>query len=431
MANPLPRGLHHLESTVPHKFVSRYSPRVLPKKSFVQPGDRIARWNIRPGDHVRLTVGKPQEKWLNGKDLSGGWKVHRVTGVDMERNTVTLDGVTAVDREAMHVQHKRSNRILARPADYDQLGDDEKKNYDNQSNFLNLSRPVHYSNVQLCVHQRSKEEGGSVFATRLATSSPVFDKMIRQFRYDRFASKLENGSTDAYDVDPERGLVKIPWPDIRKKKLGAAQSDDTIAADVTTSTRTVLPITKIWEQPAQLPLPASSRASSTALPRQTSDQYIEQSAVSDVQPNVDALMPLYLTEELSPRFSRAKATKGFNLRRQAEALEKTAHATGQVRQWREGGGDTGLEGALAAVGLDRVSIRARTSKEVREAAEQEYAAAQHERSRIARMAKRVGGKFDVDNDAWKVQISPADAKRTAKKARRAVNREERLRATAL
>ncbi|KAJ9128334.1 hypothetical protein QFC24_000627 [Naganishia onofrii] len=421
MANPLPRGLRHLESTVPHKFVSRYSPRVLPKKSFVQPGDRIARWNIRPGDHVRLTVGKPQEKWLNGKDVSGGWKVHRVTGVDMEKNTITLDGVT----------HKRSNRILARPADYDQLGDDEKKNYDNQSNFLNLSRPVHYSNVQLCVHQRSKEEGGSVFATRLATSSPVFDKMIRQFRYDRFASKLDNGSIDAYDVDPVRGLMKIPWPDIRKKKLGAAQSDDTIAADVAVSTRSVLPITKIWEQPTELPLPASSRASSTALPRQISDTYIEQSAKTAVEPNVDALMPLYLTEELSPRFSRAKATKGYNLRRQAEVQEKTAHATGQVRQWRKSGGDTGLEGALAAVGLDGVSLRARTSKEVREAAEQEYAAAQHERSRIARMAKRVGGRFDVDNDTWRVQISPADARRKAKKARRAVNREERLRATAL
>jgi large subunit ribosomal protein L24 len=213
--------------------------------------------------------------------------------------------------------------------------------------------------------------------------------------------------------------------------ISLAQSDDTIAADVAVSTRSVLPITKIWEQPTELPLSASSRASSTALPRQISDTYIEQSVKTAVEPNVDALMPLYLTEELSPRFSRAKATKGYNLRRQAEVQEKTAHATGQVRQWRESGGDTGLEGALAAVGLDGVSLRARTSKEVREAAEQEYAAAQHERSRIARMAKRVGGRFDVDNDTWRVQISPADARRKAKKARRAVNREERLRATAL
>lgn len=41
-----------------------------------------------------MTVGKPQEKWLNEKDATEGWKVHRVTGVDMERNTITLDGVT-------------------------------------------------------------------------------------------------------------------------------------------------------------------------------------------------------------------------------------------------------------------------------------------------------------------------------------------------
>ncbi|KAI5451954.1 hypothetical protein NCC49_001254 [Naganishia albida] len=400
MATPIPRGLHHLKSTVPHKFVSRYSPRVLPKKSFVQPKDRIARWNIRPGDHVRLTVGKPHEKWLNEKDASDGWKVHRVTGVDMERNTITLDGVT----------RKRSNRILPRPDNYDLLGEDEKKNYDNQSNFLNLSRPVHYSNVQLCVHQRSKDEGGSVFATRLSTSKPVFDQHIRQFRYDRYAAKLDNGSMDAYEVDAERGLMKIEWPEIRKRNLGAAQLEDTVAADVTTETRRVLPVDKIWEEPTLLPLPASARASSATLPRQVSDSYIEQSAASSVQPTVDAFMPLYLTEELSPRFSRAKATKGYNLRRQMEALEREAHARDEVAEWRERGGDSGLEGALAAVGLDGLAIRSRTSREVREAAEKE---------------------FDVENDSWRVQIDPAVAKRTAKKARRVANREERLRATAL
>lgn len=206
---------------------------------------------------------------------------------------------------------------------------------------------------------------------------------------------------------------------------------DTVSADVTTETRRVLPVDKIWEEPTQLPLPASARASSATLPRQVSDSYIEQSAASSVQPTVDAFMPLYLTEELSPRFSRAKATKGYNLRREMEALERKAHAQDEVSEWRERGGDTGLEGALAAVGLDGLAIRSRTSREVREAAEKEYDAAQHERSRIARMAKRVGGRFDVDNDSWRVQIDPAVAKRTAKKARRVANREERLRATAL
>ena len=227
---------------------------------------------------------------------------------------------------------------------------------------------------------------------------------------------------------PDR-VISARWVD--EKSAPPAQPDDTVAADVTTSTRKVLPVDKIWQDPALLPLPTSARASSATLPRQISDSYIEQSAASSVQPTVDAFMPLYLTEELSPRFSRAKATKGYNLRREIQAIERETHARVSVSEWRERGGDTGLESALAAVGLEGVAIRSRTSKEVREAAEKEYDAAQHERSRIARMAKRVGGKFDVANDNWRVQIDPAVARRKAKKARRAANREERLRATAL
>jgi large subunit ribosomal protein L24 len=257
---------------------------------------------------------------------------------------------------------------------------------------------------------------------------------------------------EAYEVDAVRGLMKVPWPELRKKDLGAgelfmptealsdviaddrsssAQPDDTVAADVTTQTRRMLPVDKIWQDPEQLPLPKSARASSATLPRQISNSYIEQSAASSVQPAVDAFMPLYLTEELSPRFSRAKATKGYNLRRQMQAIEREAHGKDAVSEWRERGGDTGLESALAAVGLDGVAIRSRTSREVREAAEKEFEAAQHERSRIARMAKRVAGTFDVENDTWRVQIDPAVARRKAKKARRAANREERLRETAL
>lgn len=63
----------------------------------------------------------------------------------------------------------------------------------------------------------------SVFATRLATSKPIFDQHIRQFRYDRFAAKLDNGSMEAYEVDAVRGLMKVPWPELRKKDLGAGE----------------------------------------------------------------------------------------------------------------------------------------------------------------------------------------------------------------
>ena len=63
-------------------------------QQFVQPHDRIRRWNIRPGDKVRLLVGKPKDKYLNEEDAKGGWKVHTVKTVDLERNAVYLSGVS-------------------------------------------------------------------------------------------------------------------------------------------------------------------------------------------------------------------------------------------------------------------------------------------------------------------------------------------------
>ncbi len=66
----------------------------MPQKAYVQPKDRVRRWNIYEGDKVRLTVGKAEDKFLDGRSTSGGWKVHEVTGLDMERNKVLLRDVT-------------------------------------------------------------------------------------------------------------------------------------------------------------------------------------------------------------------------------------------------------------------------------------------------------------------------------------------------
>jgi large subunit ribosomal protein L24 len=61
----------------------------------VQPADRIRKWNIRPGDKVRLRVGKPREKFLDEKEkASGGYKVYNVKSVDMEKNWLYLDGLS-------------------------------------------------------------------------------------------------------------------------------------------------------------------------------------------------------------------------------------------------------------------------------------------------------------------------------------------------
>lgn len=66
---------------------------------------------------------------------------------------------------------------------------------------------MQYSNVQLVVEEAGAE---TVFATRIATSKPRFDRETNRFVWDRFAAKVSGETT--VPVDKERGLVHIPWP---------------------------------------------------------------------------------------------------------------------------------------------------------------------------------------------------------------------------
>lgn len=51
---------------------------------------------------------------------------------------------------------------------------------------------------------------GSVFATRVATSEPVFNPGTRRWVWKRFAAKLSGESKILPDA--ERDQVLIPWP---------------------------------------------------------------------------------------------------------------------------------------------------------------------------------------------------------------------------
>lgn len=76
----------------------------------MQPRNRIKRWNIVPGDKVRLLVGKPREKYMDevrGKE--GGWKVYTVSSVDMTRNRVYLNGLS-VSVKGLHGAGKERSR---------------------------------------------------------------------------------------------------------------------------------------------------------------------------------------------------------------------------------------------------------------------------------------------------------------------------------
>lgn len=82
-----------------NKFVARYPSKAKhPTRKFVQPKDRIKRWNIVPGDRVRLLVGTNAEKYNDEDNKSSGSKVYTVAQVDMERNRVFLNGITVSAR---------------------------------------------------------------------------------------------------------------------------------------------------------------------------------------------------------------------------------------------------------------------------------------------------------------------------------------------
>lgn len=221
---------------------------------------------------------------------------------------------------------------------------------------------------------------------------------------------------------------------------------DTIASSVMQQTLRLPPVSAFvgatgTDDASDLPFPRSLRAPPGDLPRAISDAYIDSAGdAAPPAPEVDTLMPLYLSEELSPRFSRAKATRGWNLRREQEAAEREAYVRAQVDAWHAGGKDTGLEGAMAAMGLAlgsdsaagaRTRVRGRTAAEVREMAAAEYDDLLAKRGKLARQAKRVGARHDVESDKWMVRLENTTLTRRAKRERRAAKREARLREAVL
>jgi large subunit ribosomal protein L24 len=56
-------------------------------------------------------------------------------------------------------QYKKSNPLLPDPENFDSLSQEDQQRFRQQQNYLVISRPVHYSNVQLCVEERDPIEG--------------------------------------------------------------------------------------------------------------------------------------------------------------------------------------------------------------------------------------------------------------------------------
>ncbi|KAK4689099.1 hypothetical protein P7C73_g1008, partial [Tremellales sp. Uapishka_1] len=416
----IPKGLHHLETARRSKFGNKFPSRLPhPPTKYVAPAARIRRWNIVPGDKVRLLVGKPKEKFRDElQGPKGGYRAYKVTSVDMERNRVFLEGLS----------NKRSNPTRPIPeniADYDENTQRQMKE---QANSIRLARPVHYSNVQLCVEDN--DGPSSVFASRISTTAPHFDRATRRLRWNRYAAGLSAESSEVPEA--EKGLIKIPFPSIQFRPKMEAGPLDTVESDVAFANATFQPASpepfgsntaSYLFRPARAPLPSAPAEIEEYF--KLSNTYIK-SPSDRSDPELDSLMPLYLSEELSPRFSRAKATEGWNVRRSQEKQEREAFASDAVSKWEASGRDTGLKEVLELdqIGLEGVSVRGRTRKEVREAALAEFDADVVSKKKEVREARKEGRVYDWEGETGATWLEgEKGVKKEISKARR--DRKER------
>lgn len=351
-------------------------------------------------------VGKPSEKF-DGK----AWRVYTVSGVDMANNRVYLDGLT----------NQKANVIQPIPPkeELDRMTEDERQSFLQQRNFIRQRRPVHYSNVQLCVRDAGEE---SVFATRVATSTPFFDTVTRRMKWARYAAAL-SGPADGLAKHPERGQVRIPWPVTEPNEIPDPLPVDTVERASSAATLNLQDASRI---PRPL-IPTSLRGPAPGPQDQDwADEYVF-APESRSSPELEAALPLYLQEELSPRYSRAKTTKGWRLRREAEAAAREEYVQRAVDEWEAQGRDEGLAELLTldAVRLEGVSIRPRTRAEIREAAGREFDTQLEHTKKLTRRAAAAGMRF-LDGQWVPGAKGEEIARKRSRKERKLRKIEERL-----
>jgi large subunit ribosomal protein L24 len=376
-------------------------------RGFVHLKDRIPRFNIIKGDRVRITVGAPKDKYNDAEaGRESGYKVYTVADVDKTTNRVYLEGLT----------NKRANSPRPLPPDFDSLTPEAQKEWTEQKNWVATQRPVQYSNVQLCVEEAGAE---SVFATRVSTSAPVFDRKTNRFVWERFAAKT-NAMTSA-PLDKAKGQIHIPWPVVEAPKAEAPTAQDTRKEVVQ---RATLKLAAGADVPAAL-VPNSLRAPAPS-DQSWADKYILH-PTQRAQPAMQAGMPLYLSEELSPRFSRAKKQAGWTARRTAEAEARAQAVKEAVDAWAAAGKDKGLSEVLGneLVQLQGVQIRPRTETEVADAAAQAF----DEEIRLARREVKyhaAAGRVFKDGEWVEGEKGIKLAAKRARKERKARKTLERL-----
>lgn len=150
-------------------------------------------------------------------------------------------------------------------------------------------------------------------------------------------------------------------------------------------------------------------------------EWLDAHAESPGVPETDSTMPLFLSEELSPRFSRSKKTAGFNARREQIARDREEAGKAAVAAWEAGGRDRSLADVLGGEGaeaLEGVKLRGRTRAEVREAAQVLFDQEEARVKRGVREAKKMEMRWSKEEGEWVAGERVENVKR--RKERRAL-----------
>lgn len=186
------RTLRHLE---PPNKGDKFNPRTPTyaqhKPKFVQPKDRIAYWNIVPGDHVKLRSGRAHQ--IGDEKVPSEGIVDKI---DRSKNWVWL-------RDVDDEHNKRAPKAIkhAIPRLVDPL--DPSKGF--SPNVHEISRPVHYSNIML------KIPGREEYAMRLSNSAPKYNPARGTFVWRRYAT-IRLPLDKARELGKLTEKVQVPWP---------------------------------------------------------------------------------------------------------------------------------------------------------------------------------------------------------------------------
>lgn len=208
--------------------------------------------------------------------------------------------------------------------------------------------------------------------------------------------------------------------------LTAATARDTLERE---AQRITLSVSEAAAIPDQV-VPDSMRAPPPTF-QDWADEYIFNPTARHSS-RLQAAMPFYLSEELSPRFSRAKQQSGWTQRRQVEAETREKAVQKALDDWEAGGRDRGIEELVSSdwVGLDGVHIRPRTRAEIREAAAMAFDEEIRLGKRQMAHAAAKGQVYDFENHVWvegeKGEKLEAKRSRKARKQRKVLQKLEGL-----